>query len=134
MPTLNLGGATENFEFQMDDDTQVYRSCSATLNGELFVFGGYSSTNNVKKQVSFQHNCQKFSKFQIQVSKVIGCELKRIGDLSYDFAYGACGTYSIPEERIFLCFPDNQLSKCERLSLICKNFKEFCSFNFISQL
>ena len=49
--TLNLGGITENFEFKMDEDTEVYESCSATLKGELFVFGGTSSTNNRKKQV-----------------------------------------------------------------------------------
>ena len=36
----------------MNDDTEVYRSCSATLNGEVFVFGGDSSSNNRKKQVS----------------------------------------------------------------------------------
>ena len=41
------GGVTENFEFQLDDDTEDYRSCSATLNGELFVFGG----RNIKTQV-----------------------------------------------------------------------------------
>lgn len=44
---INLGGITENFEFKMDDDTEVHRSCSSTLNGELFVFGGYTH----KKQV-----------------------------------------------------------------------------------
>ena len=42
------GGVTENFDFEMDDDTQVQFSCSANLNGETFVFGG----NNIKKQVS----------------------------------------------------------------------------------
>ena len=36
----------------MDEDTEVYRSCSATLHGELFVFGGYASTMKKKKQVS----------------------------------------------------------------------------------
>ena len=45
---INLGGVTENFEFKMDDDTEVYRSCSATLNGELFVFGGSSKKKQVK--------------------------------------------------------------------------------------
>ena len=42
-----IGGITENFEFKTDDDTQVLRSCSALLNGELFVFGGY----NFRRQV-----------------------------------------------------------------------------------
>ena len=46
-----LGGIVDGFEFQMDDDTEVYRSCSATLNGDLFVFGGTSTSNNRKKQV-----------------------------------------------------------------------------------
>ena len=34
----------------MDDDTEVYWSCSSLLNGELFVFGG-DSTSNRRKQV-----------------------------------------------------------------------------------
>ena len=82
----------------MDDDTEVYRSCSATLNGELFVFGGYSESNNLRKQVS----------------KVKGCGLKRIGDLSYDFYQGACGTYLMPDERILLCFSESYQRQCER--------------------
>ena len=45
------GGVTENFEFQLDDDTDVYRSCSATLNGEIFVFGG--KRDNKMKQVLY---------------------------------------------------------------------------------
>ena len=48
----NLGGVTENFEFKINDDTEVYKSCSATLNGEVFVFGGSSSSDNKKNQVN----------------------------------------------------------------------------------
>ena len=33
----------------MDEDTEVNQSCSAQLNGELFVFGGYNGDK--KKQV-----------------------------------------------------------------------------------
>ena len=36
----------------MDDDTEVYASCSSLLNGELFVFGGYNTSNNRRKQVN----------------------------------------------------------------------------------
>ena len=43
---------TENFEFKINDDTEVYRSCSARLNGEVFVFGGTNTSNNRKKQVN----------------------------------------------------------------------------------
>ena len=49
---FNLGGVTENFEFKINDDTEVYRSCAATLNGEVFVFGGLNTSNNRRKQVS----------------------------------------------------------------------------------
>ena len=48
---LNQGGVTENFDFKINDDTEVYQSCSSVLNGEVFVFGGYNSSNNRKKQV-----------------------------------------------------------------------------------
>ena len=48
-----LGGKTENFEFKMNDDTEVYYSCSSVLNGELFVFGGTTASNNRRKQVKF---------------------------------------------------------------------------------
>ena len=50
------GGQTENFEFKINDDTEVYRSCSSLLNGELFVFGGYNTSNNRRKQVKFKSN------------------------------------------------------------------------------
>ena len=31
----------------MDEDTEVYGSCSSLLNGELFVFGGYNNNQQV---------------------------------------------------------------------------------------
>ena len=46
-----LGGTTENFEFKINDDTEVLCSCSSMLNGELFVFGGTNTSNNKRKQV-----------------------------------------------------------------------------------
>ena len=45
------GGVTENFEFKINDDTEVFHSCTAKLNGEVFVFGGHTS-NNRRKQVN----------------------------------------------------------------------------------
>ena len=48
---FNEGGVTENFEFTINDDTEVYGSCSALLNGELFVFGGYNKKNQVIKTI-----------------------------------------------------------------------------------
>ena len=47
----NLGGVTKNFEFKINDDTEVYASCSASLNGEVYVFGGQNTSINGRKQV-----------------------------------------------------------------------------------
>ena len=43
------GGKEENFDFTMGPNTSAYISCSAKLNGEMFVFGGRGSSYN--KQV-----------------------------------------------------------------------------------
>ena len=104
----------------MDDDTEVFYSCSATLNDELFVFGGYNTSNNKRKQVPYCKIIQKYT-VSIEVSKVVDCGLKRIGDLSYDFILGACGTFFFPQERIILCFSQSYPSKCER-QVICRKF------------
>ena len=42
---IGLGGVQENLEFTMGPDTSAYYSCSATLKGELFVFGGSGVQN-----------------------------------------------------------------------------------------
>ena len=44
---FNLGDITENFEFTINHDTEVQQSCSAMLNGELFVIGGENKKNQV---------------------------------------------------------------------------------------
>ena len=41
------GGEKEEFDFTMGPNTDAYESCSAKLNGEMFVFGG----NTQKTQV-----------------------------------------------------------------------------------
>ena len=42
-PVFNInfqGGKDENLDFKMGPNTSSYESCSSTLNGEMFVFGG----------------------------------------------------------------------------------------------
>lgn len=107
------GGVSENFEFKINNDTQVLMSCSSILKGEVFLFGGYDTNNNIRNQVSLYHKFILTFLF-IKVSKIVGCELKRIGDLNYDFYAGACGTYNFPDERILLCFSEGNRVKCER--------------------
>ena len=92
-------------EFFIRPDTDIYLSCSARLNGEYYVFGGatYGGADN--------------SGFTKQISKINDCRLKRVGDLPFDFTYGACGTYDVSsEERVMLCFDMNEQRKCRRYS------------------
>ena len=96
----------------MGDDTSSYYSCSAQLNGEFYVFGG-----KVKQTTQVGLNSiiltVRFHK-SLKMSKVIGCELTRIGDLGFEFDGGACGTFKFPEERIMLCFAYSGTRKCVR--------------------
>ena len=108
---------TENFDFKINDDTEVLQSCSSVLNGEVFVFGGYNTSNNRRKQVKLNIRLVQFH-LLFQISKIVGCELKRVGDLYYEFTMGACGTFLYPEERILLCFAYANTSGCEKLVIL----------------
>ena len=38
-----MGGNITELDFTMGPNTDAYHSCSATLNGEMFLYGGYDS-------------------------------------------------------------------------------------------
>ena len=42
------GGKDENLDFTMGPNTSVFYSCSAKLNGEMFVFGGEGSSQTTQ--------------------------------------------------------------------------------------
>ena len=44
------GGKEENFDFTIGPNTSAYYSCSAKLDGEMYVFGGDDGYN---KQVNY---------------------------------------------------------------------------------
>ena len=97
----------------MGPDTSADRSCSATLNGELFVFGGSGSSNT--KQVVFIIWTKFKSNSSFQISKIVDCSLKRILELPNEFYFGTCGTFLFDgEERVMFCFPSSDKKKCFR--------------------
>ena len=69
-----------------------------------------ASKNQNRLKVSFR---SKTCNSQFQISKIVDCRLKRIGDLNYSFDFGACGTFLFPEERIMFCFGGTHKSKCD---------------------
>ena len=42
--------------------------------------------------------------FNIKISRIDGCNVKRINDLEFDFVFGACNTYKFDKEKILFCF------------------------------
>ena len=100
----------------MGPATGVSGSCSAMLNGELFIFGGDGEDGSSNfKQVMFSNQKLIKSYRLFQISKVVDCELKRIGELPNEFATGACGTFLFDDaERVMMCFPASDTKKCFR--------------------
>ena len=76
------GREDTNFDFVFGQGTEVRYSCSMTWNNEFYIFGGYSNTR--------------------QISKLIGCQLTRIGELEFDHQYGACS--NVADAKLYLCF------------------------------
>ena len=82
----------DDFFFMFGNNTEVYRSCSVTWHGELFIFGGVND--------------------QKQISKLNGCKLERVGNLSFEHYQGACAT--VNDREIYLCFDWNSTTKCRK--------------------
>ena len=50
-----------------------------------------------------------------QISKILDCELKRVGALPNEFTNGACGTFLFDgDERVMFCFALSDKKKCFR--------------------
>ena len=57
----------------------------------------------------------KYHPFQISV--VIDCTVKRLGDLPFEFEFGTCGTFMIDSlPTILLCFNRNEERNCRSLT------------------
>ena len=89
---MDSDGNFKPIDFEIESRTEVRLSCSATINGEFYIFGGSTQRR--------------------QVSKIIDCSLNRVGDLPYELYYPACGTFKFPEERSMICFPFNHAKSC----------------------
>ena len=75
-----------NFLFRFAENTSAYGSCSLMFKNELYVFGSENGD------------------FYRQISKLVGCQLRRVGNLDFDHNRGACTNFN--DEKVFLCFND----------------------------
>ena len=71
-----------NFEFE--ENTEVDNSCGVKWRNEMYIFGGRRKTK--------------------QVSQIVGCQLKNIGELKFKHNSGGCA--SVTDSAIYLCFGD----------------------------
>ena len=67
-------------------DAGVKQSCFLTFRNEVFVFGG----------------SKDFHRAKYQLSQLFDHEIRRIGELPFEFNFGACANVS--NRRIYLCF------------------------------
>ena len=65
----------------INEQSEVYKSCSVQWRNGFYVFGGSSNKR--------------------QISKVDGCQLRPIGSLAFDHYTGGC---SVMNDAIYLCF------------------------------
>ena len=76
-----------DIDFKFGEKTSVYQSCSITFKNQFLVFGGAKGDD------------------RRQISRLSGCDLRRIGTLEFDHQVGACT--SVNDEKIYLCFNSN---------------------------
>ena len=96
---MDPNGYTYNTNFfTIEPRTGAYHSCSALLYGQMFIFGG--GTESIVRQVSIVRNCG----------------LRRVGDLSYDFAFGGCNTFKTAQglQEVLMCFQADNGKGCHR--------------------
>ena len=94
--TSAAGREDKDFNFEIDEEAEVYQSCSLTWENEFYVFGGKS----MKKQIS----------------KVSSCRLEPIGQLAFDHYYGDC--VNVANNKVVLCFnvASGDYKKCRNAS------------------
>ena len=90
--TNAAGRQDTDFDFAFGEGTEVVCSCSMTWKNELYIFGGGREMR--------------------QISKLVGCQLTKVGELDFDHYWGACA--NVADAKLYLCFNDNlgDLNKC----------------------
>ena len=104
VPSIDL-----EFNFSINNDTEVFHSCSITWYNELYVYGGDSK--------------------KTQISKVTDCRLEQVGELEFEHKQGDC--VNVADEQIYLCFDQNNgWKKCRVRTAPLGQFNEITSSHY----
>ena len=84
-------------QFVFEDGTDSFKSCSAMVNGQMLIFGGYYL-------------------YETQIAIVESCRLTRVGNLPMAFTSGACNTFKTAsgDDETLLCFEEQGIKNCHR--------------------
>ena len=83
------GDFLDDIDFSYGTFTEAYHSCSVTFQNRMLIFGGHDNKR--------------------QISEIIECGIYRVGDLKFDFNYGAC---TVANKHITLCFDSTHAKQC----------------------
>ena len=72
-------------------------------------FGSLEELVNQKDRWERKFWNKNGNKTEIKLSKIEGCELKSVGELSFDFYHGTCNTFSFG---VLLCFDYYSTQSC----------------------
>lgn len=92
---INITGSLEKLPsdcVERDQGTEAWKSCSVQWQNKMHIYGGH--------------------KYQRQITRLDGFQLRKIGDLTFDFIFGACST--INGQFIYLCFDLKSGKQCRR--------------------
>lgn len=102
----SVDGTKKPVNFNYDDKTSVYRSCSVSVNNTMIVYGGA----NAKRQIS----------------QVTDCSLKIIGTLPFDFDTGSCAY----EKNMILLCADTKKNQTPQTCYISSEVTHFTDTSF----
>ena len=105
----SLDGQVYDFDYSVDDDSFALGYCAITFKNENFILGWVLNFKN--KSYYFLARSGSFP-YKQQISKLVGCDLRRIGSLSFDIGqYQSCATGN---GKIFVCFGYSEQDLCYR--------------------
>ena len=93
---INPRGDSKSIAFDFGHRTEVYQSCSLQWQNHFYVFGGYNTKENLRRQVSM----------------VKSNRMERKATLDFDLRLGACAILN--QLTIVLCFDYDEPNMCRQ--------------------
>ena len=104
----SLDGQVYDFDYSVDDDSYAWGHCSITFKNENFILGWVLNVEDKSYYFLYRGS----PTYKQQISKLVGCDLRRIGSLSFDIGHlQSCATGN---DKIFVCFGYSEQDLCYR--------------------